>query len=73
MMVQFQFHKGTIRTPGAIDDMFNMNLFQFHKGTIRTTAACAIASFNASFQFHKGTIRTFCTKVLRLCLIISIP
>ena len=32
---QFQFHKGTIRTPAPVYTRFCLK-FQFHKGTIRT-------------------------------------
>ena len=32
----FQFHKGTIRTGGALGIASSLVGFQFHKGTIRT-------------------------------------
>ena len=37
ILIQFQFHKGTIRT-GVLPNVTNegVTLFQFHKGTIRT-------------------------------------
>ena len=34
--VEFQFHKGTIRTNGRIREDRQILQFQFHKGTIRT-------------------------------------
>ena len=35
-LMQFQFHKGTIRTDLSHRHMFTAQVFQFHKGTIRT-------------------------------------
>ena len=36
MGLQFQFHKGTIRTSATLNATTGSDLFQFHKGTIRT-------------------------------------
>ena len=58
MRVQFQFHKGTIRTTYSSDNTTIAKVFQFHKGTIRTPISQAIIALVFLFQFHKGTIRT---------------
>ena len=36
IQLQFQFHKGTIRTEVQVNNMKTGQKFQFHKGTIRT-------------------------------------
>ena len=36
---EFQFHKGTIRTPPPFHALQEVPLFQFHKGTIRTNVS----------------------------------
>ena len=36
--VEFQFHKGAIRTQNIIKMGYDNQLFQFHKGAIRTKA-----------------------------------
>ena len=58
LLIPFQFHKGTIRTPMSTAFGLNMQQFQFHKGTIRTEQSKIIIRITDEFQFHKGTIRT---------------
>ena len=36
LTLQFQFHKGTIRTKQTTKEICSGTKFQFHKGTIRT-------------------------------------
>ena len=56
--LQFQFHKGTIRTLDTNNGRENITVFQFHKGTIRTVHPYMASVKSIQFQFHKGTIRT---------------
>ena len=55
---KFQFHKGTIKTPGHPDGTRIVEIFQFHKGTIKTTNSDFTTAARKLFQFHKGTIKT---------------
>ena len=64
-MLQFQFHKGTIRTAAPIVGPAISAVFQFHKGTIRTMG-CDNNLDILLFQFHKGTIRTCLLSVILL-------
>ena len=57
-LVEFQFHKGTIRTLYPTRICLDTSLFQFHKGTIRTVLLTGKITVLSLFQFHKGTIRT---------------
>ena len=56
--LEFQFHKGTIRTDLLGTAIAALGRFQFHKGTIRTEGVIQLAKILPIFQFHKGTIRT---------------
>ena len=56
--LQFQFHKGTIRTLFPRCNNPVPVVFQFHKGTIRTDLSHRHMFTANVFQFHKGTIRT---------------
>ena len=42
-ILQFQFHKGAIRTREEAKNIYGAKLFQFHKGAIRTLAALLAA------------------------------
>ena len=50
-ILQFQFHKGTIKTPEARLMFRSVPVFQFHKGTIKTflclVLTCALPNFNS--------------------------
>ena len=56
---EFQFHKGTIKTPPTNHRGSGGHEFQFHKGTIKTTLISRARSAHNLFQFHKGTIKTY--------------
>ena len=58
LTLEFQFHKGTIRTALGANVFCVPVEFQFHKGTIRTSYAADSHPSVPVFQFHKGTIRT---------------
>ena len=55
---EFQFHKGTIRTPSCYFYNNVLEIFQFHKGAIRTLRRDCFGNVIDEFQFHKGAIRT---------------
>ena len=38
--IQFQFHKGTIKTQKILNMFNRAGIFQFHKGTIKTGENC---------------------------------
>ena len=40
MNIVFQFHNGTIKTAGTVDEFMVDELFQFHNGTIKTLLSC---------------------------------
>ena len=63
-LLQFQFHKGTIKTL-LTDAVTSMRTgFQFHKGTIKTNKFNEFLQVHSTFQFHKGTIKTLiCTSI----------
>ena len=58
MPLQFQFHKGTIKTASSLLDCVAVIPFQFHKGTIKTEGKKGKKHDTLKFQFHKGTIKT---------------
>ena len=58
IVMQFQFHKGTIKTELHNAVASGYALFQFHKGTIKTAVQERHNIHATSFQFHKGTIKT---------------
>ena len=53
--VQFQFHKGTIRTFDTYTFADGTPLFQFHKGTIRTH--CTATAEGKDFNFNSIKVR----------------
>ena len=72
--VQFQFHKGTIRTTSPLQGQAGQILFQFHKGTIRTLHA---GDFRSHRKYHFNSIKVRLELALYyltlLLTIISIP
>ena len=56
--VEFQFHKGTIKTDLGRKGFCRRTKFQFHKGTIKTKHHGKTQFHQKTFQFHKGTIKT---------------
>ena len=57
-MIQFQFHKGTIRTLGTATQSLDI-ICDFNSIKVRLELARSGAlPFVRQFQFHKGTIRT---------------
>ena len=73
MMIQFQFHKGAIRTHSCQERTEAASRFQFHKGAIRTIKSRIDMQDALSFQFHKGAIRTPPRYARRYQTPISIP
>ena len=55
-LLVFQFHKGTIRTKGALKAVTKSAPFQFHKGTIRTHSNL-IAKMVCKFHFNSIKVR----------------
>ena len=56
--VQFQFHKGTIRTFQEVKDSLPPEYFNSIKVQLELEQAGLNPNLMMKFQFHKGTIRT---------------
>ena len=66
--IEFQFHKGTIKTVRRNYIRKSLTRFQFHKGTIKTRIFAMYSFPCLWFQFHKGTIKT----IPPVCSIVSL-
>ena len=56
--MEFQFHKGTIRTHDEAEELFRI-LKNFNSIKVRLEPVSQhVGEENVPFQFHKGTIRT---------------
>ena len=71
--MEFQFHKGTIRTAMLATENISQLNFNSIKVRLEHGETSGISSV-ARFQFHKGTIRTQAKKILKASFTyISIP
>ena len=72
MNIEFQFHKGAIKTHSSAMSSIVISLFQFHKGAIKTRTQTIDLPI-LRFQFHKGAIKTDVEKSVSADTLISIP
>ena len=73
-ILQFQFHKGTIKTGQGFDGWQYLNSFQFHKGTIKTSSQQKILLVSLlNFNSIKVRLKLHCFNTLQHSNAISIP
>ena len=57
IFLQFQFHKGTIKTWSGTANDDKLLIFQFHKGTIKTTHQHENYTFEVNFNSIKVRLK----------------
>ena len=72
-VLEFQFHKGTIRTKLSTELFGVLTLFQFHKGTIRTYQVFCSHHRLSDFNSIKVQLEPALFCVLEWTVLISIP
>ena len=70
--IEFQFHKGAIRTTKLVNVLGVFVNFNSIKVRLELFFSSLILKLN-KFQFHKGAIRTIMPMMTNFMLVISIP